>query len=208
MVMIMVQSRKISPKLNTSNNMGTPKWSTKKFPKASSGPTVEWKKKQGSFYDTTTRPKLHALLIIFASEIPSKSPSPFLIPPNMGFVMTHDSWPLKKKNNNPSRKFVATEKFGWVHFPPSMGPGNPSNPVSKMRGASPFRWGRYAFCGWFRVVLEDTPACFRGCYLEDHPKTDGYVFKLFNNYGDRFRPLRRVVGSLANGLFMVYKWGC
>ena len=51
------------------------------------------------------------------------------------------------------------------------------------------------------MVLDGTPACFRGCYFEDHPRTGGYMF---NNYDDRFS---RVVGSLANGLFMVYKWG-
>ena len=33
-------------------------------------------------------------------------------------------------------------------------------------------------------------------YLEDHPRTDGYVV---NNHGDRFRPLSRVVGPLPNG---------
>ena len=42
-------------------------------------------------------------------------------------------------------------------------------------------------------------------YLEDHPRTDGYVV---NNHGDRFRPLS--VGlwdPLQMALQMAYKWG-
>ncbi len=40
------------------------------------------------------------------------------------------------------------------------------------------------------------PLVFIEAYLEDHPRTDGYVV---NNHGDRVRPLTGVMGPLING---------
>ena len=44
-----------------------------------------------------------------------------------------------------------------------------------------------------------------GGYLEDHPRTDGYV--VFITMVSNKSPKDRVVGPLPNGRFMAYKWG-
>ena len=44
-----------------------------------------------------------------------------------------------------------------------------------------------------------------GGYLEDHPRTDGYV--VFSTMLSNKSPKDRVVGPLPNGRFMAYKWG-
>ena len=45
---------------------------------------------------------------------------------------------------------------------------------------------------------------FSSIYLEDHPRTDGYVL---NNHGDRVRPRRIGLFPFQMGLFMAYKGG-